>query len=140
MRVNPGEICPFGKGCKHAVHGKYLYGKWGMHTEVEKKHHQLKQKLAEAEKRGACAFCVQGCCRFGESCRRGVQSDRDYDGSEGENDTDVCEKEVEVNINELERSRVARPKHAGHGASTEFIFRRPLPGRAGQMLGRIRPS
>ena len=73
----------------------------GEHTFQEAEHFDRKQAIRQVEARASCAFCVRGCCRFGAECRRGMQADSDYGGSE-----DGQEEEPEAQVKVCEECGV----------------------------------
>ena len=78
MVIRVGERCPWGVRCKHGL----AAGCRGVHSREETDHFARKQAIQSEEARASCAFCVRGCCHFGERCRRGMNEDSEYDGSD----------------------------------------------------------
>ena len=83
MLVRVGDKCPWGSLCRFGTVGKCR----GVHTLLEREHFKRKRQVQREEANTSCPFCVRGCCRFGESCWRGVKEDSDYSGSDGEEHT-----------------------------------------------------
>ena len=78
MLVSVGDRCPWGALCRFGASGKCR----GEHTLPEMKHFAMRREIQQADARTSCAFCVQGCCQFGDGCRLGMRGDSDYGDSE----------------------------------------------------------
>ena len=67
-----GCSCRFGTGC------------FAWHSSSDQEHFVKKEKLRELEWEQPCVFCVQGCCREGVSCQRGIGGRRSWRATEPE--------------------------------------------------------
>jgi hypothetical protein len=56
-----GFSCRFGTGCL------------AWHSFEEQEHFAVKQEVRRREWEERCGFCVRGCCKYGDGCRRGIE-------------------------------------------------------------------
>ena len=73
----------------------------GVHTQEEKTMFAYWTKFMAWKRSTPCPFCVNGCCRYGKECRRGLRQDSDYGESsdgEGEDTHGGC---VDLYINDV---------------------------------------
>jgi hypothetical protein len=69
--------CAYGFRCREGLAGRCNWG----HTEAHLEHFEAKREGQRRERDEPCGFCLQGCCRFGDRCWRGLGSDSEYSSS-----------------------------------------------------------
>ena len=93
------------------------------HSFEEQEHFAMKQALKRREWGERCAFCVRGCCRHGEMCRRGIGGRNASWDMKREIETGArkgAEREQESDYESAEEEPPAeRTKGVGRGPSVE---------------------